>query len=133
MCTCELGRRPERFEHLDRLQRRCLRAESIAAAPATRSKRAETNTLPSGVAGSAVALECLLERVDGVVVLVGEVALERAPLEERCTFGERQRVGEAERACVLRRRLAVCSHRRRLLAGGRRELEQGGAVPAASA
>ena len=67
------------------------------------------------VAELAVALERALLGADGGIDLVREVALLRVQLEQAGQLGRRQLAGEAQRARVLRSRLAV-----RALRGGTR-------------
>src|SRR6266511_1898774 len=69
------------------------------------------------VAHHPAALERLLEGRDSLVVLIGDVTLSRATLEQLRAPGGRQSIAESEGPRVLRSRLAVRTERRR--AGGR--------------
>src|SRR6266536_857899 len=69
------------------------------------------------VAHRPAALERLLEGRDSLVILIGDVTLSRATLEQLCALGRRQPIAESEGARVLRSRLAVRAERR--CAGGR--------------
>ena len=77
--------------------------------------------LAQAVAAGVVLGERLAARVDRVLHRRGQVALVRAPLEQRGALLARQAVREAQRAGELCRRLAVRAERRRALAGRRRE------------
>ena len=74
------------------------------------------------VAERSPASECLFERGDSFVVLIGQVALLRAALEQVRPLGRRQAIAEAKRPRVLCGSLTVCPERaaRSAAAGAKR-------------
>ena len=77
------------------------------------------------VAERAIALGSGAERVDGLVDLVGQVALVRVPLEEGRTLVERKILRMGERASILCRRLSVRPNRRCVCTCKRSEPQHG--------
>ena len=78
---------------------------------------------PRAAARTAGGTDRPLDRLDRLVVLVGDVAFPGAALEELGSFGQRQPVAEAGSARVLGRRLSVRAGRDGLLGGDGREHE----------
>src|SRR6266511_1238981 len=81
------------------------------------------------VAHRPAALECLLEGRDSLVVLIGDVTLSGATLEQLRALSRREPIGESKRPRILRGRLAVRTERRR--AGGRCRCEANHRAPVA--
>src|SRR5581483_780683 len=103
-----------------------IRLDDAPGAPEELREAAEHAALAEHVGRGAVVGERLLERGDAVVVLVGDVALGGALLEQRGALGGRQPAGaEAHRPGELRGRLAVRADLRGLPGGGGGELDDG--------
>ena len=115
--------RAEPLEDGDGVVDRRRRAGRVAGAPPACRQGAEAAALAPDVAGPAVAVERLLQRGDGDILLPRHVALERPSLEKLAARRVRQGVRVAQGPPVLRRRLAVGPDGGRPLTRRRRELE----------
>ena len=93
---------------------------SPAGAPQDVGEHAKSVPLAEPVAQLPVALDGALHRPDGLIRLVGQVALVRATLQQLGPLIRRQDVAEPQRPAVLRRRFAVGAERRCLRPRSRR-------------
>ena len=107
------------LEHGDRAGGGVLGLGQEAAAHQVRHEPAPRGRLAIDRAGAAVVLDRALELRDRRHLVVGEIQGVRPTLEQRRALLRREAAGEAERARVLRRRLAMRAEPRGLLGGGR--------------
>ena len=119
----KLTSRLDQLENGYRLESHALRLGHATRTPEQVGEQAEHRRLAVAVAEFPAARQRALERIDGLLDLVREVALVPRPLEQRCELRRGQIPRVAQRAQILRGRLAMRSLRRRTRAGGRRVLQ----------
>ena len=103
----ELTSGGQRLEHFERLVRFALRGLFVTEKPLEPRQPAVCIALPKSIAAQPVFLERLTPRLDRFADLVGQVALVRAPLEQRGATFRWKRLGFAKRPGELLRSLAM--------------------------
>src|SRR5919201_155585 len=93
-----------------------------------RSAARTAYALPTRVADLAKRCGRALESVEGLLLLIGQIALVRILVEQLCTLAGAEDRGESQRATVLRRRFAVSTDRGGTVAGRGRVAEDCGRV-----
>ena len=119
----------ERLEDVDRLARHRPGLRTAAGTPEYVREGRKRLALSPDVVPLAIEGGRVSKRTDGVVRLIGEVALVRAPREKGRDLVGGQTLGEAERARILLGRLLMRGDRRGIRGRERCELEHGIPVP----